>query len=477
MPFPFDEQRIQRVRDQVARACARAGDQPWLVGYDANEIQKLVTVGSRPKIMHGASEIIARFDAEEREEPRNIFAGGGRGISVVRTREEAERLAAVLPEKFRRETVVGVMAAAFVPLDLKQVRASLGWLRRKLEQAKDAAGAPGGELAADKRDECVNCQSYLATCVLPHEDGDERLCKRCYKMSRIGGETEETRDSLLEVSKHENGRLAAVSADGNRLGAFFDAIETLEELAAASMAVDLIFQHAHAQALEQVRGNKVPLVTGGDDVRAFLPPSSLLDYVETLARTVEESAGAIGDMGGLLRPGTARALSRLGIGVGAVVADDHYPAGRLMAHAHELEVHAKSICHGARARARSAFDLTVVTTEQSMGMDIARRRGAQDRRPFSLDSEPWLRTRRAVRALRALPAAQRRVLDAEHPLEAEEFANLFRYQVARSDVWKLWYEQCFLDWRDPQVVMNERPDAGLLALSALGERGEEVSAS
>jgi hypothetical protein len=66
--------------------------------------------------------------------------------------------------------------------------------------------------------------------------------------------------------------------------------------------------------------------------------------------------------------------------------------------------------------------------------------------------------------------AQRRVLDDAAFLDPDEFANLFRYQVARSQQWQHWYEQCQIDWRDRDAVIAQRPGAGLLVLgSLLGE--------
>lgn len=498
MLFSHDD--IHQIRERVAEALRQAGETPWLVGYDVNAIQELVTAGSRPIAMHGASQTIADYDCRERERPRNIFAGGGRGISVVDSRADAERLARALPDEFRRVSVVGVMATAAVPLEPDRAGASLRWLRHKLELAKDEAPPPGGRLPARRADECANCQSYLATERSTRDGKEERLCARCDRMMRgvrRDPRSREMSSSLLDVAASDpNPRfrrsVAAVSADGNNLGALFERIETLEELAGASEAVRRIFRAAHERALDAARAacrrrparpvdapeprpehvhadeiHTVPLMTGGDDVRAFLPPSGLVAYAEALAAAIEEGAGRLGDLGGLLRPHTARALGQIGVGIGAVVAGDHYPARRLMQYAHELERSAKTICGADGKGARSAFDVEIVTNEQTMGVDADARRHDADGRPFVLDRR-WADTCARARGLGAIPNAQRALLVEARALAPAELDNLFRYQVARSRAWQHWYEHYHVaDWRDPKAVIAHRPGAGLLTLAAL----------
>lgn len=481
MQFPSDK--LDEIRERVKAALDQAGESPWLVGYDANAIQEMVTPGSRPIIMRGASQTIADFDKDERDQVRNVFAGGGRGISVVGSRDAAEEWVRTMPATFRKKTVVGVMAAAGVPLDRRRVGDSLRWLRRKLDVAKDAAGPPGGALPGSPADECVNCLSYRAAKTIEREGREERVCRRCYEMTLAGKQAREMSTALVDVSDCEKGgahqgRLAAVSADGNNLGAFFDDIDSLEELAAASMAIDRIFQHAHEQALRAAHEacqrrfglaavKSVPLMIGGDDVRVFLPPSGLVAYVGTLAREVEAGAAAAGNLGGLLGPRTAEALRHLGVGIGAVVAEDHFPARRLMGYAHTLERRAKAICREPRSGVRSAVDIELVTSNQAVGVALEDRRAKLDGRPFPLDAERWSQLRKQAQALSALPMAQRRVLDDAHTLDELEFANLFRYQVARTKPWQRWYDDAGVDWRDAKAVIDGRPGAGLLALGSL----------
>lgn len=453
------------IKQRVAGALRSAGARPWLVGYDANGIQEIITSCGRPVSMRGASETITQFDRTAGDDPRTIFAGGGRGVCLAGSEGEAKELAEALGERFRDKTEYGVMAACYVPFDRDAEAESIRWLRHRLEIEKDAAYTPTPELPTQKELECAYCRQYPAC--IPHErDGEiEKVCKRCDKMIGEGREQGEMRRSLADIA--EDQRIAAVSADGNNLGALFESLSSLEELAATSQAIKSIFARAHEKALEQVRKEKrVPLMTGGDDVRAFLAPSRLLQYVETLGRTVTDEANAhVHALGDLLSPDTADQLARLGVGIGAAVADVYYPAWRLMDYAHDLERNAKRSCYGGKEG--SVFDFAVVRTEAVMVTDIEHARGKPDIRPLSLAGDEWSATLDKARSLGDIPGAQLGILAAESTMTPEEFGNLFRYQVARSDHWKRWYERCDVSWRDAEAVFKHRPDPGMFELLAL----------
>jgi hypothetical protein len=276
--------------------------------------------------------------------------------------------------------------------------------------------------------------------------------------------------SIAEIA--ENGRIAVISADGNNLGALFDSLRGLVELAVVSEAVAAIFQRAHEEALSRIpTDQRVPLMTGGDDVRAFLPPSAVLTYVETLVEVIESMASdharAIGSR---TSTETAKLLGDLGIGIGAVIANVYYPAWRLMDHAHVLERSAKAACyaHGWR----SGFDFAVVTTEDSMTVEPDRTPAARDIRPLRPRTDEWHAALRNARALARIPSAQLGVLAAGQILGDAELGNALRYQVARSSAWQGWYTTCGIDWRNPAAVLEHRPDRGSLELARLLARAE-----
>jgi hypothetical protein len=465
------------IEARVARALERAGEQPWLVGYDASGIQELVTAAGRPISMRGASEVIKEFDRAVDEDSRGltIFAGGGRGICLAQSESQGREMAMALAGRFRKDTYYGVLATGCVPLDRRDEAQSLRWLRRRLDIAKDEVELPTPALP-DLRDlECVYCRRYRGTPRM-RDRVEEQVCGRCDAMIKHGRNTESAMSrSLADIALRKDGNvgpIAAVSADGNDLGALFDSIESLVALAAVSRAVAEVFGRAHEEAMRTVpEERRLPLVIGGDDVRAFLAPGYLLGYVDTLARAVKREAE---NRARTLRPmigkDTTDRLSGIGIGIGAVVADTYFPAWRLMEYAHELEVNAKRSRHRTSGRwRRSTFDVAVLKDEAMMS-GITGSRSLRDCRPLSLDEDEWQAVMKRVEALRDLPKSQQQILAAEGTMSEEELGNLLRYQVARSGKWQAFYEACGVDWRDPRAVVAHRPDRGLIDLLALMEQ-------
>lgn len=450
------------IEERLRRAREAAGNSPWLVGYDVNAIQEYVTANSRPVAMYGASQLIKSFDAEQLRAPGTIFAGGGRGLLML-NHADAKECVETLPGKYAERTVGGVLATAKVPWDESKSGASLRWLRLALENAKDAASRPTDVAPRGKRDQCERCRVFRA--VERRHVADEEtefICARCAATTATGRDEHNNRQSLVELS--EDGKIAAISADGNNLGELFDSLDTLAATAAVSEAVREVFRHAHAAALAR-SGDKrhVAPITGGDDIRVFIAPSAVADYVYTLAREVERGAETLGDLDGILRADQRRRFASLGVGVGVVVAGDRTSASWLMERAHKLERSAKSLCrpekNGGRGRVRSALDFAVLTTDEAFSEgNAAAAREAGDPRPLALDEATWLPFLARVRALREVPSAQRAVLAESRNLGAEEFANLFLYQVARSRKWQAWYESIGVRWSNRDEVLKNRPD-------------------
>lgn len=452
---------------RVANAVRLAGEGAWLLGYDINGIQELVTASNRPITMRGASQTIKDFDAATgKDVALSIFAGGGRGVELACSEADARARIEHLKETFRIETHGGVLAAAAVPYRRDLPQASLAWLRLKLGVAKDAAVRPGGKLPPNKDGQCMDCCALHADHTIRGKDDEERLvCTRCFRLIAKARGTGEASKSLLDFAS--NRRIAAISADGNSLGTFFASLTSLEEMAVASQAVADIFREAHEEASRRVAPMKVLApVTGGDDIRVFLPPNGVLLYVEALVCGVEHRAAAAGSLGGVLAPARALMFSRIGVGVGAVVAGDHYPASRLMDYAHKLELSAKAICHTVHRTsdtaggpgARSAFDFAVLTAGEAQV-------GREARSPLSMEETAWTKALRSARALRKVPTTQRAILAKRSGMPSEEeFENLLRYQVARSSKWQEWFNACEIDWTDRAAL---REHVGRLRLDLL----------
>jgi hypothetical protein len=470
----------KQIADRVARAVTAAGATPWLVGYDANGIQELITASGRPISMRGASEAILAFDKEVNGGELPIFGGGGRGVVLTRSRDDAERRQRALVARYRALTRGGVMATCAVPLARggDAEAQSIRWLRHQLELAKDAALPPAGDLPDTKDAECAYCRGYRGSRPRRRDEQIDLVCVQCDAMLERGrgigrqpGErVGEMSESIADIATDE--WIAMISADGNNLGALFESLGSLVELAVVSEVVAASFRDAQKGALVPIpEGKRLTLMTGGDDIRAFLRPGDLLRYVPTLVEAVESAAAShVRAAGGLLSAQVAEHLGHLGIGIGAVVAHVYYPARRLAEYAHKLEDSAKAACR--KHCWRSGFDFEVVTVEDSMIDGPVRSLDPAAIRPLPPRTAQWDAALRSAAELRRIPSAQLTVLAAAPTENTEdpdggELGNLLRYQVARSEAWRAWYKACGVDWRDRREVFARRPTRDALELARL----------
>ncbi|MCY1071202.1 hypothetical protein OV090_41045 [Nannocystis sp. RBIL2] len=435
---------------------------PWLVGYDAHGIQELITASNRPLAMLGASGTITRFDSYAASSaPVSVFAGGGRGVELVDGHDAAIARCRLLEAHYAEQTFGGPLSTAAVPLDRLDQAASLRWLRQRLELLADAARPPGhGYLAAytRKSDQCADCGGYQATHESQRRDArGERVCLRCHAMTQRGRLASERSgeeiQSLLELAPHGQ-YLAALSLDGNNLGAFFEDLRTLDDTRRASGALKQVFSDAHAAASRAIGSRHVSLATGGDDIRLFLPQSLVLRYLDALIPELERTAAALA-----ARPPFRGRFDRFGVGVGVVLADAHLPAKRLMEYAHDLEQSAKRHCR--TNGPRSAIDFAVLTAGDASRIEPSlRRRG---RKPLGF-GETWEDALRDAAALARVPSSQRSLLFDEPADDCKEFGNQWRYQVARHAEWRAWYDATGREWRDAEAVVRDRPRAHHLDL-------------
>lgn len=462
----IDVAEIDKIRYRIQAAHDEAGSDPWLYGYDVVGIQDFIVARNRPIAMRGASETVLSFDSDS---GMNIFCGGGRGIGLASSRENAESRCRELTKCYR--DAGGVLATAAVPYTRDQANACLTWLRSKLELAKDESDPPPSALPSDKLSQCSNCFRHPATTQVQHAERSDAVCSLCAASITRGRRTKEVSESLTALSPSKI--VAAVSADGNGLGRFFESVGTLEQLAITSKVIAAIFADAHQVAMKRLKHCAVPLVTGGDDIRVFLAVEDLLSYVETLVRQVESLADKAGSVHGTLDDKSASLLARLGVGVGAVVMHGHFPAARLLDYAHLLEDSAKSICRAGteleQRTARSAFDLEVLTSSDAFTEGVPMR-SPSDGRPFKMDRDSWQDVRKRAAALRAVPSSQLAILAEARSLSEPEFLNMFRYQVARSLEWQRYYRDCGFEWTDINQLDLHRPSLSQLALLRVLER-------
>lgn len=463
--------RYQEALQQVRRARNQAGSTPWLVAYDANAIQDLIAANSRPIAMKGTSALIGEFDRHYLSRADAVFAGGGRGMLLVSTREAAEQLCTDIENDFRRRTHGAVMATGAGPYNHAEQKESLDLLRLRLELAKDMAQPPGGILPTARQDSCDDCQAFRKGPPSPRPNSTgEFICDRCAAMIRHGQLTSENRWSLVDLS--DATQVAVLSADGNNLGSLFATLPSLEACATVSALVGEVFLLAQAAAAERVNNRLISVASGGDDVRAFLAPELCIPYLETLTEQVEAGLEtAAGILSSVLSAVAKEQLQRAGIGVGILIADATFPASRLISLAHRLEDQAKLGCRSSTRRSafRSAVDLALMSAGE-LQIEAREVQDTRDGRPFSLESQTWKRTLQQATALKAVESSQRAWLAEMHQLEPAEALNLFRYQVARSDKWQHYFDVIKVDWRQKQRLDDAIPTAGLLTLAKLLEK-------
>ncbi|MCX4242506.1 Cas10/Cmr2 second palm domain-containing protein [Paraliomyxa miuraensis] len=419
--------------------------------------------------MLGASKLVEQFDRSnlDEEHPQGeggtVFAGGGRGLLVV-PEEHADTTIHRLRHRYCEQTCGGQLATAKAPLDVERPLASLRWLRLGLDGAKDAADAPEVPVPPSHDGRCTDCKVRAIETTYEGPEGPVPACERCARAVAFGRNSDEQRWTLEELAT--DGLIAVVSADGNNLGRLFAGLRDLQENAICSDLVFSIFTDAHQHACPKDARFVAPVV-GGDDIRVFLPPEHLIDYVTKLARRVEELSSRIAHPD--LPSSIGQAISRLGVGVGAVIAPFHFPASRLIEMAHEFEDSAKRLC--LRGGHRSAFDFMWLRSGQELSQGLGT---VTKERPSALPLETtkWQQYLAKASALSKVSPTQRSMLIPRTAVSEEdvpERANLYRYQVARHEVWRQWFEDCGVDWRDEVALASNLPDARLVDVACLLE--------
>lgn len=474
--------------ERVRVALETAGPEPMVLGFDANGIQAMISASRRPIAMEGASDLLVRFDRARLDDRRTVFAGGGRGLMLV-ARDEVESRARELRESFSSKTCGGVLATAWAPFQADRPDASLRMLRLEMGIAKDGASPPREPLARANAYVCEDCRVRPRARRVPMGNDAYEACERCAEAVEAGRARRKRRTemgsevlSLEELA--EEGQIAVVSADGNDLGTFFESLHDLPGLAAGSFVVGWIVEAAQRRAIQRVKEQQearararrdskpsarwVDPVTGGDDVRVLLPPSSLLVYVDALLGAVDDLASRVDDMGGALREEQVSRLRSLKLGLGALVAPAHFDVVRLVGGAHDLERDAKRAC---RQREKKDHGVAYAYVTTGDAIDYEEKPGERFK-SVAMDFAAWRRKVESARGLRALPYSQLgATLRPKSELSDAEATNLFRYQVTRHPAWQTWIDAQHPDvpgaWRDPARCAPDTIDRTLLDLLRL----------
>jgi len=461
----FDVANIRRKVERVR------GRKPHLVGFEAVEIQRFVMASSRPIAIQGACEALKAFDEKNKTYPETIFAGGARGLMLVAA-DELETRIKELKANFKKATVGLTLALAHVPFDQDNERDSLKWLWLAQRSAHDACEPESLCLADFEKASCADCRARPGECQSqkPDRTPGEMTCRRCDALIKYGRQSQyKAMENWTLEDVSEDGLIGIVSADGNKLGAFFRSLHTLEALAAGSHIVNQIFSEAHSAALDRLAGDyaddpddqrHIAPITGGDDIKVFLMPTAALDYVDALMHAVERNATAASNADELLTAVQKNMLANLGVGVGLAIAPHHVPATRLVGLAGALEDDAKDDVKENK------------TWRSAVCFSVHRVDGEPDKHTRqTVDARAWPEFVRQARLLRKIvPGSQRATAAAAWELDEAERNNQLLYQIARSYAWRRWYEECGVRWDDRKNALALLSKKGLLALAGLGGR-------
>lgn len=473
---PSLRREIKMAVNNVNDALAQLRGQTQLVGYDITGIQELVFSSRRPRAIKSCSVLIKQLDESFKASlPANtcrIFSGGGRGLFLAASPDQARDLCKVIREKFAKELIHGNLVTEHVPLERSPSKggpeASITRLRQRMESAKEAAIPYAGVYPAGRGDECEGCGHWKAEKPWKAADYNETLCCACHQLMSKGKDLKGI--SFVDVA--EDGFLAFVSADGNGFGTFFSSLKTLEAWAAASVAIHTIFEGAHQAALETLKLRKLKYldpVFGGDDIKVLMPPSALLKYVQTLVEHVYAGIREAGNLEGVLDSQQHRQFQSLGVGIGAIIADAKFPATRLRAYAQQLEDRAKSHRSTLGTPLRSTFDLEwLISYDGDAGITDAKQHSPY--LPADPGSETWNTLISQATALSKVPTSQLTLIAQRHQYSEAEFDNLLRYQVARTTSWKHYFRDIQVDWTQAENVKRACPDTRLLTLGKLLQR-------
>lgn len=466
---------VESTLRRVDSVRAAAGEGAHLMAYAVGGIQRLVFMSDRQGGIRAASKLVRDFDKWVMDEsiPRRlgtVLAAGGRGLLLV-PRDQGARVEGELRGKFEKLIHDAPLSVVSVPFDPNNEEKSLRWLWAVADARKDDAPprstavptSTGADLcmSCHRRDGAVDASRYV------RDAAGMRVCDICQYLFKIDEQNRRSDQGNYDLaSVAHDGRLAVVSADGNRMGQFFQSRSSLQSLAVASAVVSDVFTNAMSEACKVVRDDRIvaPL-TGGDDIRAFLDPRDLEAFVGTLSSSLHS---LIDQWASKTDPG----LAKVGIGVGVVVAPTRFPALRLLDHAHQMEDRAKSYGRSMAWRSMAEIDVLVSGNELSEPRD----RGAE---PSVELPDGWRALMKRARMLAQVSSSQRTsIRDAARRLVSErrEFENFFRYQVARHQKWQDYFESTGVNWRNATEVSTNIPSERLHALADLFKT-PETSAS
>jgi len=380
-----------------------------LIAFDADAVQAQVFASPRPVTIQGASTILREWDEGlQTGKPLAggavvLFAGGGQAVMIARRGYEGSQLAA----RFREHTGGSPCTTASVdvsPRDLVQGAAKasgpkvketlalrLGWspepargfgacIARLSLEMRVARGARDASFFLDAPTPEARCKE----CAERSRRTPDELCARCRKNRDRGSEYKEiwtqarSFDQVLGADAHRTRHLAFLRLDGRGVGAQLEALRTIAQYTALSLALRDAFEVRDLTAVFGVPKDRYQIpIAGGDDLLVVVParwkpseqggPADAFSLCAALLDRVERSFTGADLAEHFPERADLERLRKLGAGAGLVITSG-MPASFCFDYTGDLLRSAKDAILGEH---RSAVDFAVLRGGSPIATSLA----------------------------------------------------------------------------------------------------------
>jgi hypothetical protein len=309
----------------------------YFVAFDVDAIKDYVFAAVRPMDITGASRLVEAFTQEAAGLSGVVYAGGGNGVLLARSADEAAALRQRLEMGFFRLTGgAGSCTAVMVPGGNFEVARGRLWrdmARRKAMRSLDevsrvlvgggvrpcqACGREPGEIKSQVGDDPADEELIGPQCELRRSAGRATRSAStagelppAQHISQLFGHSED------QEADREHGRgeaLAAIYLDADRAGERLQGLASISELKAFAESVRSVTRAALYGAIGALRlaGRFLAPVVGGDDVLVFVDArcaDAMLGELWTRLRPLERQWGLC--FSGAVTVGPSRAPLRL----------------------------------------------------------------------------------------------------------------------------------------------------------------------
>lgn len=299
-----------------------------LVAFDTDHIKQYVFATDTLKEIRGASALLDNLNQKKmkgiilscdlrEEDIQTVYAKGGSAMFVVPA-EKANRVLTAMQRAYRETTITGSVTGVSEPLPdhwqglSTPIPEELRRASYKLQRAKAEAPLHCACVAHGLLKECQSCEEHYAEIEVPDAEQETiLLCKSCWtKRQYFAKHVKPEKPNrpqdinvLGELSKPRN-YVGLIYADGNNMGTFLDALDSLEEVQQFSDVIDEAIEKAVQEAIEmyyqpEARTKTDPyeiLLQGGDDLVMLTTAQTAIDVALTVAESFHRRTAGIREL-------------------------------------------------------------------------------------------------------------------------------------------------------------------------------------